>query len=447
MRYTLMSPSGPNPDNPPRPGWFKDPGARFDYRYWDGKGWTEHVSTAGVTSISPLPTETTVMHDWPYIDIQQAEVLNGALDRFFACDTVGGAQEPVETLTHLSGSQGWNPTRSIWIWLAAWASTARVNGSQLTAAKIAFFTTEWHDSFMPQSGTAWMSLGKATPEQRATISNGAFDACPDLDAETVVAWRSDFTVTVRQLRGHLSRELGRPVDQAAPRQASSEEDGGSLLDALSAAEAGDEVQGLMVAAVVADADGDKNRALALLERAASLANVDAMVEAGAMAGQLGDVVRSRHWAEAAARRGSPAGMYNLAVIDLQSGDRRAAAAGFRRAVEAGNHWGYAALVDLAEQDGDHVAARRWAAAGAEVDNPRCLQVHANHLLHDDPSNTSGVLALLEKAGSLGNPDAMVQAGIIHHHLGNGPQARHWLIKADEAGVTDARTILLKYGLA
>jgi hypothetical protein len=29
------------------PGWYADPTARFDYRYWDGSGWSEHVAKAG----------------------------------------------------------------------------------------------------------------------------------------------------------------------------------------------------------------------------------------------------------------------------------------------------------------------------------------------------------------------------------------------------------------
>lgn len=35
-------------------GWHADPEGRHDYRYWDGSTWTEHVSTNGVQSQSPL---------------------------------------------------------------------------------------------------------------------------------------------------------------------------------------------------------------------------------------------------------------------------------------------------------------------------------------------------------------------------------------------------------
>lgn len=39
--------------NPPA-GWYADPLARFDHRYWDGAAWTEHVSRAGQPQRDPL---------------------------------------------------------------------------------------------------------------------------------------------------------------------------------------------------------------------------------------------------------------------------------------------------------------------------------------------------------------------------------------------------------
>lgn len=39
-------------------GWYQDPAAQFEFRYWDGAHWTEHVSTGGVASTSPLPSPT-----------------------------------------------------------------------------------------------------------------------------------------------------------------------------------------------------------------------------------------------------------------------------------------------------------------------------------------------------------------------------------------------------
>jgi len=36
--------------------WYDDPTGRFEHRYWDGATWTDHVSTAGVTSTDPFGT-------------------------------------------------------------------------------------------------------------------------------------------------------------------------------------------------------------------------------------------------------------------------------------------------------------------------------------------------------------------------------------------------------
>jgi hypothetical protein len=41
------------------PGWYRDPSGAYDHRYWDGNGWTEHVSRAGVASTAPV-----VPADW-----------------------------------------------------------------------------------------------------------------------------------------------------------------------------------------------------------------------------------------------------------------------------------------------------------------------------------------------------------------------------------------------
>ncbi|MFN8026494.1 MAG: DUF4328 domain-containing protein [Acidimicrobiia bacterium] len=41
------------PNGMPIPGWYADPGGVFEFRYWDGVAWTEHVSRGGVASIAP----------------------------------------------------------------------------------------------------------------------------------------------------------------------------------------------------------------------------------------------------------------------------------------------------------------------------------------------------------------------------------------------------------
>jgi len=46
---TVTSPSVPA-------DWYKDPAGRYEFRYWDGTKWTEHVSRGGVRhSDPPIP--------------------------------------------------------------------------------------------------------------------------------------------------------------------------------------------------------------------------------------------------------------------------------------------------------------------------------------------------------------------------------------------------------
>lgn len=40
-------------------GWYRDPAARFEFRYWDGYQWTAHVSSPGFQGLDPLPPSTT----------------------------------------------------------------------------------------------------------------------------------------------------------------------------------------------------------------------------------------------------------------------------------------------------------------------------------------------------------------------------------------------------
>jgi hypothetical protein len=42
------------PSAPPF-GWYPDPSAAHELRYWDGLSWTEHVSDGGTQSTDPLP--------------------------------------------------------------------------------------------------------------------------------------------------------------------------------------------------------------------------------------------------------------------------------------------------------------------------------------------------------------------------------------------------------
>ncbi len=56
------------PDGMPVAGWYPDPNGVAQHRYWDGKAWTEHVSTDGVLALAPVlpvaPERPAVAADW-----------------------------------------------------------------------------------------------------------------------------------------------------------------------------------------------------------------------------------------------------------------------------------------------------------------------------------------------------------------------------------------------
>jgi hypothetical protein len=49
-----MSAAGPPPAGPQPAAWHPDPTARHQFRYWDGNGWTSHVSDNGVATTDVL---------------------------------------------------------------------------------------------------------------------------------------------------------------------------------------------------------------------------------------------------------------------------------------------------------------------------------------------------------------------------------------------------------
>jgi hypothetical protein len=57
------------PTVPPEPQeisarWATDPYGRYQVRFWNGKRWTDHVSTNGVTAIDPIETDVIETADW-----------------------------------------------------------------------------------------------------------------------------------------------------------------------------------------------------------------------------------------------------------------------------------------------------------------------------------------------------------------------------------------------
>src|SRR5439155_6324786 len=46
-------------------GWQSDPTGRHEYRYWDGRVWTDDVSDAGVAGTDPMPLEASTATESP----------------------------------------------------------------------------------------------------------------------------------------------------------------------------------------------------------------------------------------------------------------------------------------------------------------------------------------------------------------------------------------------
>lgn len=38
--------------------WHPDPLGRYEYRYWDGQAWTQHVASQGIAGVDPQPIAT-----------------------------------------------------------------------------------------------------------------------------------------------------------------------------------------------------------------------------------------------------------------------------------------------------------------------------------------------------------------------------------------------------
>ncbi|HYO45672.1 MAG TPA: DUF2510 domain-containing protein [Gemmatimonadota bacterium] len=51
MGLWILRPPPTSPHATVAAGWHPDPSGGFDYRYWDGSRWTEHVSKAGTQTV------------------------------------------------------------------------------------------------------------------------------------------------------------------------------------------------------------------------------------------------------------------------------------------------------------------------------------------------------------------------------------------------------------
>lgn len=54
-------------------GWRHDPYGRFQYRYWDGESWTEHVATGGKAKVDPLGASAVIPFSIPRTAVEPGD--------------------------------------------------------------------------------------------------------------------------------------------------------------------------------------------------------------------------------------------------------------------------------------------------------------------------------------------------------------------------------------
>jgi hypothetical protein len=387
---------------------------------------------------------------WPQFGPDTPARLEGALNGFFAAQTISACQGPVEALMGVANvniSPLEKTGRSLWSWYLAWIRTSSPPPGRLRA-QFGLFADEYHDSFARQANAMAVAvLGKATEEQLGEILSDAFTSLGQLDPGSLVV--GNHPVSVSDLQRAWSQQLGRPIQVLAP--ATDDGDAGTVLEqALAEAEAGDESQAAMIAAVMAQNEGRLEEALGYLEHGARLGNVDAMLGAADVARELGRQGVERFWTETAAKTGHPTAMFNMGLSALYDGDLREASRWLEASGSSGNAEAYAALIEVADRAHEPRAQARWAEIGARQNHPRCLEVHALNVLRGNEENPEifrQALSLMEAAASMGYAAAMYRCGIFHCQGGNPVQAKYWWEQAEAAGVPEARGRLVQYGLA
>jgi TPR repeat protein len=442
--------------------FFRAPGAAWD---------SEARGVSLFRKRQPTPAAAPVVFD----GIAGRDVLARSIDDFLESLANGAIDAALAITQRIFQAMPGDPTARVsetffddrWKWIAAVSQRAWDDRSLELAAKIGLFCQVWHRILEQDPRLQFGRLTQAPPEYQIPIYTVSLRALhrlgsaatlvPGPDGWTVGSATEQIAIAVRRLRDageSIPEELSLLV--AGDPAVIDESMGGSTNAAGAAADAildqakhdmesGDEAQRLYVAAAFAAGDGDLQRAFEMLERSAQLGHVEAMTEAGLIAGRLGNPGASRFWTETSAKQGSPVGMFNFAVLESEAGRNAAAATWFQRAAEAGNTEGYAALTEMAERADDRASLERWAQLGAAAGHPHCLHRHG-YLLYDAGDRTGG-LAAMEQAAELGNGEAMVMAGLMCHELGNTSRARYWLLKAGGAGQQQAAELIVRLGLA
>ena len=105
---------------------------------------------------------------------------------------------------------------------------------------------------------------------------------------------------------------------------------------------------------------------------------------------------------------------------------------------------------MADETGDDQAEFRWSGLGAEAGHPFCQLRHAQLLMRAHPQDplaiTQQAIPLLKRALEGGETNALFLIGIGYGQLNDLPNARLWLLRAEEAGDADATRVLNENGL-
>jgi hypothetical protein len=386
--------------------------------------------------------------EWPQFQDSDNSALRGWLDAFWRAENVAQTQGPIEGLMDLARVTILDASsdKNIWEWFARKVAATDTPDDAQTAMRIALFTYEWHENYVPRAGTAWLILGRPSEEQIIRIQGGALDRVAMADGDVVI--RAKDEVTIREFSRYLSKEMGRVVEPVA---SPAEPSGAEVLDTLLAeAESGDRARQALVAAGVAQAEGDSELALEILEEGGRLGDPECMLGAANLAHSMGRMGVRDYWNRAAADAGHPVGMYNCGVNAFSAdGDVPEASRWLEAAFEAGSAAACAALTEIHDRCGDQAAGALWTERGARAGHPWCLERHARNIVSAGNASYPALLEALpfaEDAAAQGLASAISLAGMLTGHAGNQAQARYWLEKAVAAGDPDAPRLIAQLGL-
>jgi hypothetical protein len=418
-----------------------------------------------------------------------AQELRRLVDRLLECAARGRTDGILDTAQQIFLARPTNPRAPVaddflvapWKWMMAVADRAARDGDRVFVARIGLMCQLWNRIVLVDEPRYQMGrLVQAPSDIELGLYQLALAALVAMDrmdvlvpggdqgwvaaealeqiSQTVRALISQGVTVDPELRGLATADPATVAAARGPSAPAAESDLDRMMgqvrklkemaeQAKQTGDAAGQIYALGVAAGISGAD-DRDL-LPVFEEAARLGHVDAMYDAGGLAKDLGDMNTARFWWEAAANAGHGTAAQNMAASEIQSGRPDKARPWFLRAAELGNPDGFAALTQMASDAGDDAEEMRWARAGAEAGHPFCMTRFGLLTLNfhrDDPQAALGALPYLVRAGEQGDPEAMFLAGLGYHRVGDRYQARHWLLRAEQAGYPRSRDALNEFGL-